>query len=123
MILFGPVALVGEGSGKEAGLQAREPAHAPLGVGDLADKFEFEGVGGLDVGFEGRKLAVEVGGVLAGQDGIAGEESMFEGVLCNAGFALLGARSGRFLLRCLPLALTWDRVAMMFPLFMGALSG
>ena len=90
-------ALVVNGSGEEAGLQAGEAAHAPLGVGDLTDEFEFEGVGGLDVGFEGGELAVEVGGVLAGQDGIASEESVFEGVLRDAGFAFLSARSGGFL--------------------------
>ena len=94
---FDQAALGGEGSGQEAGLQAREAAHAPLGVGDLTDEFEFERVGGLDVGFECRELAVEVGGVLAGEDGIAGEESVFERVFRATGFALLGARSGGFL--------------------------
>ena len=85
-----------DGSGEEAGLQAREAAHAPLRVGDLANEFEFERVDGLDVGFEGRELAVEVGGVLAGQDGIAGEESVCKGVLRDRGFAVLGAWSGGF---------------------------
>ena len=60
-------ALVVNGSGEEAGLQAGEAAHAPLGVGDLTDEFEFEGVGGLDVGFEGGELAVEVGGSSPGR--------------------------------------------------------
>ena len=46
---------------------------------------------------EGRELFVEVGWVLAGQDGIAGEESVFEGVLRDAGFAFLGAGTGGFL--------------------------
>ena len=69
-------ALVVDGSGEEAGLQTREAAHAPLGVRDLADELEFERVGRLDVGFESRELAVEFGRVLAGQDGIAGEESV-----------------------------------------------
>ena len=97
MILFGQAAFVGDGGGEEAGLQAREAAHAPLRVGDLADEFEFERVGGLDVGFKGGELVIEVGGVLAGQDGIAGEESVFKSVLRDAGFAFLGARSGGFL--------------------------
>ena len=47
-----------DGSGDEAGLQAPEAAHAPLRVGELADEFEFERVGGLDIGFEGRELLV-----------------------------------------------------------------
>ena len=51
----------------------------------------------MDVGFEGRELAVEVGGVLAGQDGIAGKESVFEGVLRDAGFTFLGAGPVDFL--------------------------
>ena len=68
-----------------------------MGVGDLTDEFELEGVGGLDVGFEGRELFVEVGWVLAGQDGIAGEESVFECVFRDAGFAFLGAGIGGFL--------------------------
>ena len=96
-MLFGVATGVVDGGGDEAGLQAREAAHAPLGVGNLADEFEFERVGGLDVGFESRELAVEVGWVLAGQYGIAGEESVFEGVFRNAGLAFLGARSGGFL--------------------------
>ena len=65
------------------------PAHAPLRVGDLADEFELEGVAGLDVGFEGGELAIEVGGVLAGHYGIAGEESVFESVLRATGFTFL----------------------------------
>ena len=66
-------------------------------VGDPADEFEFERVGGLEVGFKGGELAVEGFGVLAEQDGIAGEESVFEGVLRHAGFAFLAAWSGGFL--------------------------
>ena len=50
----------------------------------------------MDVGFEGGELAVEVGRVLTGQYGIAGEESVFEGVLRDAGFAYFGAWSRGF---------------------------
>ncbi len=94
---FHQAALGGEGSGKEASFQAREATHAPLGVGDLADQFGFQRVGRLDVGFEGRELTVEVGRVLTGQDGIAGEESVFEGVGRATRFAFLGAWTGGFL--------------------------
>jgi hypothetical protein len=45
------MAVVFEGGGEVAGFDAGEAAHAPLGVGDLADVLVFEGALGLDVGF------------------------------------------------------------------------
>ena len=52
------------------------------------------------VGFEGGELAVEVGGVLTRQDGIAGEESVFEGVLLRYGFCLPQCAVRWIFLRC-----------------------
>ena len=114
-------ALVVDGSGEEeAGLQAGEAAHAPLRVGDLTDEFEFERVGGLDVGFEGGELAVEVGGVLAGQDGIAGEESVFECVLRGYGIYLPPCVVRWIFLRYYGWLLICARVGMIIIPFVGA---
>ena len=77
-----------------AALEAGEAAHAPLGVGHLADELLLEGVFGLKCVFEGGDLGLELGGVFVGQDGIAGEKVVLDGVLRDAGFAFFRSRTG-----------------------------
>ena len=81
VVFPGGMAGAGADVGDEAGLDAAETAQTPLGVGDLSDELEFEGVLGEDVLFELLELAVVLGGVLVGHDGVAGEEAVFEAVL------------------------------------------
>ena len=65
---------------EEGGFDADQTAHAPLGVGDLADELELEGVLRPEVVLKIAELTVEFGGVFAGQDGVAREESVLERV-------------------------------------------
>ena len=69
---FFVAALLVERGREEAGLDAHQTAHAPLGVGDLADEFEFEGVLRAQVVLKIAELTVEFGGVLLGEYGVAG---------------------------------------------------
>ena len=55
-----------------------------MGVGQLADELLLEGTLGLNVGFEGGDLGFVVGGVLAGEDGVTGEQAVLEGVFDEA---------------------------------------
>ena len=57
---------------EEGGFDAHQTAHAPLGVGDLADELEFERVLRTQVVLEIAELAVEFGGVFLGEYGVAG---------------------------------------------------
>ena len=57
---------------EEGGFDAHQTAHAPLGVGDLADKLEFERVLRAQVVLEIAELTVEFGGVFLGEYGVAG---------------------------------------------------
>jgi hypothetical protein len=86
--------LIVESGVEVGGFKAREALHAPLGVGELADEFLLEGVFGMEGVFEGCELGIEFGGVFAGQDGVAGEKAVFEGVLRDVRFAFFGARTG-----------------------------
>ena len=79
--------------GDDGGLDAGEALHAPRGVGDLAADFAFERIAGGNPVFEGGELAVEVGGVFAGQDGVLGEQAVLESVFGRAGLAGGGAGS------------------------------
>jgi hypothetical protein len=94
VVAAGLVERIGEGRGFEA----RDAAHAPLGVGELADEGLFEGVGGLEEFFEFGDERLEIGGIFAGQERgfrfLSGAETVFAGVLGGFGFAGTGARAG-----------------------------
>jgi hypothetical protein len=89
-----PFADVLELGGDEAGFDAGKAAETPLGGGDVADQQLFEGCGGLEAGFEGGEELEELGGVLFGEDGLAGEEAVARGVACRVRFALRGLGPG-----------------------------
>jgi hypothetical protein len=93
-ILF--VVLVGieEAVGEDGGFDARDALQAPFGVGDLADQGAFEGGGGLEVGVKVGEELLELGGVLAGDDGVVGAEAVLESVLGGGGFAFGGTGPG-----------------------------
>jgi hypothetical protein len=71
--------------GEHGGFEARDPAHAPLGVGELAQQGPFQGGGGLELVLEFGDEDVEVVAVFAGQDrGLGaglGAQAVFTGVL------------------------------------------
>ena len=66
--------------GDDGRLDAREALHAPLGVDDLAADFVLQRVSRESPVFERGELAVELGGVFAGQDGVGGEQAVLESV-------------------------------------------
>ena len=81
---------------EEGGFNADQTAHAPLGVGDLADELPFERVLRPQVVLEIAELTVEFGGVLLGEYGVACEQPVLERVERDARFALFGAGTGGF---------------------------
>jgi hypothetical protein len=95
---------------EDAGFDAQEAAKAPLGGGHLANQEFLEGAGGSELGFEGGEEIAEVGCVLFGEDGFAGEQAVEGGVLGGAGLAVFGggpgAEAGVALVGC-DLALGW----------------
>ena len=72
----------------DAGLDAKGAAETPFGAGQLADAGILEGVGRLEDVAETVEEGLEVGGVLLGEDGVAGTESVGAGVGGDFGFAL-----------------------------------
>ena len=73
---------------EEAVFDADEAAEAPVGGSDLVDQDLLLGGGGIELVVEGGEELEEVRGGLVGQNGVAGEEAMFEGVEAGLGLAL-----------------------------------
>jgi hypothetical protein len=65
--------------GHEAALDANHAAEAPLGPGHLAEAALLGFVGGAVDGAEAAEEGLELGGVLDGEDGIAGGEAVGPG--------------------------------------------
>ncbi len=66
--------------GDDGRLDAGKALHAPLGVDDLATDFVLQGISRESPVLERGELAVEVGGVFAGEHGVPCEQAVFEGV-------------------------------------------
>ena len=85
-----------DGGGDDGRFDAGEALDSPGGVGDLMDECLFDAVSWVvGVLVEG-DVTVELGGVLAGDDGVFGEQAVFECIFGDAGLAFFSARSGRF---------------------------
>ena len=82
------------GIDEDAGLEAEDAAETPFGAGQLADVRILEGVGGLEDVEETVEQGLEVGGVLLGEDGVAGAEAVGAGVGGDLGFALGSSGAG-----------------------------
>ena len=82
------------GIDEDAGLEAEDAAETPFGAGQLADVRILEGVGGLEHVEEAVEQGLEVGGVLLGEDGVAGAEAVGAGVGGDLGFALGSSGAG-----------------------------
>ncbi len=82
--------------GDVGGFDAGEAPHSPRRVGDLANDFFFDAVSGEVGVLVGGEVPVELGGVFAWDDGILGQQAVFEGVFRDAGLALGSARPGGF---------------------------
>jgi hypothetical protein len=81
---------------EDAGLDAGNAAEAPIGASELAEAGLLEGVGGLEDVAEAVEEGLEFGGVLQGEDGVAGAEAV--------GFGWHRETSlGRAELRCAPI--------------------
>jgi hypothetical protein len=80
--------------GKEAGFDAHDAAETPFGPGQLAEAGLLGFVGGLVDGAEAVEEGLEFGGVLHGEEGVAGAEAVGAAVIGDFGFALGGARAG-----------------------------
>jgi len=89
-----PAAGAFHAGGETAGLDAEDAAEAPLGGCHFADQEVLERAGGPEFGFEGGEEVAEMGGVLFGEDGFAGEQSVECGVLGGAGLAVCGGGPG-----------------------------
>ncbi len=66
--------------GDDGRLDAGEALHSPLRVDDLAADFALQGISRESPVLERGELAVEVGGVLAGEHGVFREQAVLEGV-------------------------------------------
>ena len=82
--------------GHDGGFDTGEASHSPRRVGDLANDFFFDAVSGEVGVLVSSEVAVELGGVFAWDDGILGQQAVFESVFRDAGLALGSARSGGF---------------------------
>ena len=80
--------------GHEAALDADHAAETPLGPGHLAEAALLGLVGGAVSGAEAGQEGLELGGVLDGEEGVAGGEAVRAAVVCDFGFAFGGARAG-----------------------------
>jgi hypothetical protein len=67
--------------GKNGGLDHGDAAHAPFGVGELAQQGPLDGAGGLEFVFQFGDEEVEIVEVFPRQDGGLGAQAVFEGVL------------------------------------------
>jgi hypothetical protein len=82
------------GIDEDAGLDAEGAAETPFGAGQLADVRIFEGVSGREHVAETVEQGLEVGGVLLGEDGVAGAEAVGAGVGGDLGFARWSSGDG-----------------------------
>jgi hypothetical protein len=87
----GEIVLGAEG---DFGFDAAEALEIPGGVEDLAKGDGFEGTLGVEIGFEGVTESREFFLVIRADDEVFGGESMFEGVLSDAGFSFGRDRPG-----------------------------
>ena len=85
-----------DGGGDDGRFDAGEALDSPGGVGDLMDECLFDAVSWVVGVLVENDVTVELGGVLAGDDGVFGEQAVFECIFGDAGLAFFGARSGRF---------------------------
>ena len=88
------LAPTGHGDSDRGGFDAREPLHAPSGVGDLTHDFPFDVILGDVRVLEQSEVTVKLGGIFAGDDGVGGEKAVLEGVLGGTRLALGCAWSG-----------------------------
>ena len=72
---------VAELFGKHAGLELRDAAHAPFGVGELAEQGPLQGGFGLELGLQFGYQELEIFDVFAGKHGGLRPEAVLEGVL------------------------------------------
>ncbi len=80
--------------GREAGFDAGHAAERPVGPGHLAEADILELVGGLVGGAEAVEEGLEFGGVLDGEDGVAGGDAAGAAVIGDFGFAFGGTGAG-----------------------------
>jgi hypothetical protein len=80
--------------GVEAALDANHAAETPLGPGHLAEAALLGFVGGAVSGAQAGQEGLKFGGVLDGEEGVAGAEAVGAAVVCDFGFAFGGARAG-----------------------------
>jgi hypothetical protein len=78
---------------EQIGFALAGAGETPEAGGDFAGELEFEFTGGLALGGEAFEELVEGGLVLAGDDGLAGGELVFQRITAGDGFALVGART------------------------------
>jgi len=76
------------------GLALAEAAKAPPAVGDAVNENGLVGAGGLEIVLEGADGFLEIGGIFAFKDGVAGGDAVAEAVVANGGLALGSARNG-----------------------------
>jgi len=72
---------------EHAGFDAGNALQAPVGGGHLLDQEFLEGAGGVEVFFEGSLELKEGVGVFVGENGVSGEETVFDGIAAGGGFA------------------------------------
>ena len=75
-------------------LERERSLHEPVGLGHFADEQFFGRVGGLVVIEQVLEQRFEGGGIFAGDDELAGGESMFEGITRRSQFAFWRDRAG-----------------------------
>jgi hypothetical protein len=95
---------------EEARFEGRDAAEAPFEIGEFDDEGMLDGV--LRAIVIDADLVVEVvsGGVLGGEEGVAGGESMREGVTGGGEFSFVGLGAGReFGVRVVGGELEWGR--------------
>jgi hypothetical protein len=80
--------------GEQLGFNEWDAVEAPGGVCDFVDQLRFGGIGGLVLVEKLLDVPLVGFGVLSGQDGGAGRETVAECVLRRALFARFGARAG-----------------------------
>jgi hypothetical protein len=85
-----PLADLFEAVGEESGFDAEEALKAPLGGGHLVDEEGFELALGLVLGDERGEEVEVLGAVLDGEDGLAGEEAVADGIEAGAGVGAAG---------------------------------
>ena len=80
--------------GEKLGFEEWDAVEAPGGVGDFVDQLNLGGGGGGVLGEKLLDVALVGFGVLSGQDGGAGSETVAERVLRRTLLSLFGTRTG-----------------------------